>query len=913
MISSRAMNDRIVWIGAIVVVASASVVYYAHRSGCVPERDSYEGAPVLGGSGSPRGHIPPGWQRPPPIGSDPDYMGPEPTAPMRFSPYAMSTSKRVRRRRLPRDNGDPAMAEAVLHVMQGVEGRVGYLGNDPGDRFEDLGDRMRDVDDRLFAGNDPSPIAERLLGEGFSWLLVSSREPVPVPWMATDVDGLRIRLRDALPLSHFHPVIFSRSHVLYRIAPPMELAQSDMQRITEWVRDRLADEAAPPLGIERSTASVGRNEHRAIISLRARRHSRVIGRRVVSASESGSTLEEALAHTVERIQRDWDEARAEAIDRFRVTFDRDLSEAIGEMELEVEIVDRMCHIIDRDVGRLLWQFELGIEGMYFERGERFSYMSPATPIQRASGDNFRGERGMLDKFLEWNALQQDDWLEPGRPGTARGRYASDFGRFETHHWLERGPGGEIVVLYRNVPLVTIADVSRDNLIRSLRLGAMWLVNNQLDDGQFRYRYKPLEENNRRRWIRGNNIVRHALNPYTLLLVNRVAPDERLVESARRGLAYTIEHIRHEREGERCYVWHQDVPAPYENAKMGTVAVTILSILAMADAMDISEYEEILICLANELVYVQDRNGHFRQYDVPDEHEYYGCENSIFPGEMQLALARVYTHTGDERYRQAFSRAFDFYRQWWAANVSRRTRDGVYNEEDRMNLVGFVPWNVMALNEMHRQTGEQHYADFAFELQNWMDDTFFFDPERTSYPDYMGSYYKHHAELPAINSSGYTEGAAAAYDLALRTGRDVERRRRTLIHGVRFAMQIQYEGYATSYYVPNPRTAMGGFRYNLNFSRSRNDYSYHAMSALAQAVAFLRAQDYPAVNPVLLPPTLQLAQGTAEEIPAEEEDDGAEEIPDAGPPSPDGEPPAPDGGGAEAAVSPAVEPSSEAAP
>ena len=127
------------------------------------------------------------------------------------------------------------------------------------------------------------------------------------------------------------------------------------------------------------------------------------------------------------------------------------------------------------------------------------------------------------------------------------------------------------------------------------------------------------------------------------------------------------------------------------------------------------------------------------------------------------------------------------------------------------------------------------------------------------------------------------------------------------------MQIQYEGYATSYYVPNPRTAMGGFRYNLNFSRSRNDYSYHAMSALAQAVAFLRAQDYPAVNPVLLPPTLQLAQGTAEEIPAEEEDDGAEEIPDAGPPSPDGEPPAPDGGGAEAAVSPPVEPSSEAAP
>ncbi len=895
MLSSRAMNDRIVWIGAIVVAASAAVVYFAHRQGCVPERDSYEGAPVLGGGGSPRGHIPPGWQRPPPIGSDPDYMGPAPTAPMRFSPYAMSTSKRVRRRRLPRDNGDPAMAEAIQDVARDVQGRIGYLGADRPNRFDDLGERMRDVDASLFEGNDPAPVAERLIGQGFAWLVVSSREPRPVPWMATDVDGLRIRLRDALPLSHFHPVIFSRSHVLYRIAPPMDLEQDDMQRITEWVRNRLAGEAVPSLGIERSTASVGRPAHRAIVSLRSRTLQRGLGRRVMSASEAGATLEEALGHTVDRLLRDWDEARAEAIDRFRVTFDRDLGEAIGEMELEIEIVDRMCHIIDRDVGRLLWQFELGFDGMYFERGERFSYMSPATPIQRASGRNFRGERGMLEKFLEWNSLDEEDWVEPGRPGTARGRYAADFGRFETHHWLERGPGGEVVALYRNVPLVTIADVTRESLIRSLRLGAMWLVNNQLEDGQFRYRYKPLTESRRRRWIRGNNIVRHALNPYTLLLVNRVAPDERLVESARRGLSYTIEHIRHEREGARCYVWHQDVPAPYENAKMGTVAVTILSILAMADVMDISEYEDILICLANELVYIQDRNGHFRQYDVPEEHEYYGCENSIFPGEMQLALARVYTHTEDERYREAFSRAFDFYRQWWAANVAQRTRDGVYNEENRMNLVGFVPWNVMALNEMHRQTGEQRYADFAFELQNWMDDTFLFVPDRTPYPDYLGAYYKHHAELPAINSSGYTEGAAAAYDLALRTGRDVERRRLALIYGIRFAMQIQYEGYATSFYVPDPQTSMGGFRYNLNFSRSRNDYSYHAMSALAQAVAYLRPQDYPAVNPVVLPPTLRLAQGVAapEDDATEAEPTG--EAPDAGPPSGDASPSLADGG------------------
>jgi hypothetical protein len=282
--------------------------------------------------------------------------------------------------------------------------------------------------------------------------------------------------------------------------------------------------------------------------------------------------------------------------------------------------------------------------------------------------------------------------------------------------------------------------------------------------------------------------------------------------------------------------------------------------------------------------MQDPNGHFRQYDVPPEHDYYGCENTIFPGELQLALARVYQRTHDERYREAFSRAFDWYKRWWEINVARRTSDGVYNEEERMNLVGFVPWTVMALNEMHRQTNEARYADFAFVLQDWMDEAFFFDGPRTSYPDYLGSYYKHHWELPAINSSGYTEGAGAAYDLALRTGRDVERHRQVLILGARFAMQLQYEGYPTTYFLPDPPTAMGGYSYNLNFARLRNDYSYHAMSALSQALSYLRPQDYPAVNPVELPPTLRMAQGSPPSPP--EPVTTVTETPDAGV-SPDG--------------------------
>ncbi len=179
-------------------------------------------------------------------------------------------------------------------------------------------------------------------------------------------------------------------------------------------------------------------------------------------------------------------------------------------------------------------------------------------------------------------------------------------------------------------------------------------------------------------------------------------------------------------------------------------------------------------------------------------------------------------------------------------------------------------------------------DFAFQIQDWMDQTFFFDPMRTSYPDYLGSYFKKHQELPAINSNGYTEGAASAYAMALRTGRDVERRRRTLVLGVRFAMQLQYESYDSTFFLPVPDTGMGGFRYNLQFARNRNDYSYHAMSTLSQALEFLRPEDYPAIHPVELPQSLWEASG--------EQGTGPEEAAPAPEPAGDGGPASSSDGG-----------------
>jgi hypothetical protein len=428
----------------------------------------------------------------------------------------------------------------------------------------------------------------------------------------------------------------------------------------------------------------------------------------------------------------------------------------------------------------------------------------------------------------------------------------EFGRFRAVHWVEKKAGEDIVELYRGVPLKTIWDVTRSSLVRSLELGAEWLMKNQSPDGQYAYKYKPTNLPGKR-WTPGGNIVRHALNPYTLLMVNKIKPDPQYVASAKKGIEFTLKFLR--RDGNRCVICHRDPPARYYNAKIGTVAVTILSILKLADVADISEYDDVLKCLAEELMYMQDPNGHFWQYDVPEDHPYYGAESTIAPGEFVFALSRLYSHYKDKRYKEAVDRALPWYMKAWRQLLKERTPNGIYDEEHRVNLIGIVPWLVTAMNDLHKTTGDPSYAEIAFEQQDWIDEEFYWYLKRAQYPDYVGSSFKVHRELPAINSCQYTEGAAAAYDLAKRVQKNMEQRRKIVVHGMRFCLQTQYDSYDSTFFLPVPEEAMGGYRYTIGHLRLRNDYNYHAMAAIAQAVEYLNPDDYPVERPLRIPPVL----------------------------------------------------------
>jgi hypothetical protein len=261
-------------------------------------------------------------------------------------------------------------------------------------------------------------------------------------------------------------------------------------------------------------------------------------------------------------------------------------------------------------------------------------------------------------------------------------------------------------------------------------------------------------------------------------------------------------------------------------------------------------------MAEEMLYMQDPNGHYWQYDVPPDHPYFGAESTIHAGEFIFVLARLNSYyKNDDRFKIACDKAIEFYMKQWRKSVDERTPNGIYDEEHRVNLIGIVPWLVTAMQDLYKNTGDKKYADLGFEAQDWIDDEFFWWLNRAQYPDYVGASFKVHRELPAVNSCQYAEGAAAAYDIAKRTGKNIEKRRQVVVHSMRYCLQVQFDGYGSTFFLPVPEEAMGGYRYTLGHTRLRNDYNYHAMAAIAQAVENLEPDDYPAERPLRIPPML----------------------------------------------------------
>lgn len=804
--------------------------------------------------------VPSGWISPPKLKSDKNYKGPRPEEDFKESPYAMAASKKNLERPQIVDRNEADLLKFLKITLKKTDSIIGISGREK--IKDDLGlegKNFKFLNHEIFKTKNSEILARELLSQGISYIIYDRTIDPVAPWIEEEYDSIHLRLRDALDTDWFDAEVIGSTYVLYKINKPLKITKIEKEQITDFTRKLMEGVSPKGLSVFKNPSEFGEDFFRVIVSLRWRDKEGLKGRKFVKRISKGRSLEDAIRKSVKKIDDEWDKISLNVIkDKNLMVTDipDSLKDAVNMMEIELDVIHKTALISDRLVKQIAWNYELGLHGIIAWYKKKMHYLEPAYAVHM----EMKSEVQFIEQMLKKNKLNKFLRNPKKTSNLWRKKVLSEknweknkklrVGRFRTIHWIET-PKDEtskrdIVELYRGVPIVNQNAVNKENLINSLIKGAEWLVTNQTDDGQYAYKYSPVNKLDRR-WEPGGNIVRHALNPYTLLMVYKETKDKRYLESAKKGIDYTLKFLR--KEGDRCVVCHRDTPAPYYNAKMGTVAVSILSILKLAEVEDISEYLDTLKCFGEQLLFMQEQNGYYRLYDVPKDHPYYGASNTIAPGEIIFALSKLYSFFKDEKYKASIDLALPWYMEAWRHLRTKKTSSGIYNEEDRTNLIGIVPWLVTAMNDLYLSTEDIKYAEIAFEQQEWIDKEFFYYPNRAKYPDYVGASFKMHYELPAINSCQYAEGAAAAYNIALKVNKlsankvDIERMRQVVLQSMRFCLQLQFTDYSNTFFIPVPEEVMGGYRYTIGHLRLRNDYSYHAMAAIAQALEYLREEDY----------------------------------------------------------------------
>lgn len=500
-----------------------------------------------------------------------------------------------------------------------------------------------------------------------------------------------------------------------------------------------------------------------------------------------------------------------------------LKDHIDDLRIEVHRVIERAWVEPRDEASLERLWNMGIDGAYMmtaNRKER-AFLPGAASYTRAlrDADSFLREaakQGQMSERRPWR--DQSAWLE-----LIRGI-----------HYIE-APGKGVAYLYRGVPAVPLEAVTIESAKRAVVEAGEWYMNNMAPDGSVVYKMWP--ESNR--YSDEYNIVRHTLSTWNLVQAWEMDPSRtEFLEGARRSFGFTQQFLVHETDpatGKRMAIYNFK-----SNQKLGTVVIQLLGLIDLSRALDTHEYDEQILEMGNFIKFMQEDSGRVEGYHVPEGHPYKGQKNDIIPGEAALALVYLADYFNDDSWAESLPKYFDYYEPWFEERATRRHTDRpwpwhLYENQDRLDLVQFGPWTVMAANAYHKRTGDPRAVEFGLKIARWMIDSYMWTAETAPFPDMVGGYFKFDGELPAMQAFCYAEGTAAAYQLALRARPEeapyFELHTRET---VRFALQMQHNELNT-YPFSRPDQVFGGIRYAMNEPKVRVDYVHHALSAMYQWV------------------------------------------------------------------------------
>ncbi len=370
--------------------------------------------------------------------------------------------------------------------------------------------------------------------------------------------------------------------------------------------------------------------------------------------------------------------------------------------------------------------------------------------------------------------------------------------------LSEGNSDRVIKLFRGSTIVDELPPAEQGHAAGLVDGiGRWLVGNQSSDGRIPYKYWP----SRGTESPADNAIRNFLASWSLARLARLRRSADLGEAARRNLRFNLSrYFGHIGNGRGVIVEDR-------GAKLGASAVAGLAILESSDG---HEFRDELSLLAKGINSLVDAEHGFRTFFFPrtrdgENWNFYSGEALLFWAEaMRLGIPEAPT-----------------------LGQCVKTFEICRARHYRKRNPAFVPWHTQACASLFAQTGRREFADFAFEINDWLLPMQqwdglpadlrgrFYDPARPEFgPPHAastGAYVEGISEAAALARAVGDHFRASTYELAIN-------------RGLRSLRQLQFRDARDAYYVSKRRRVMGALRTEVYDNAIRIDSAAHALLA-----------------------------------------------------------------------------------
>ena len=377
--------------------------------------------------------------------------------------------------------------------------------------------------------------------------------------------------------------------------------------------------------------------------------------------------------------------------------------------------------------------------------------------------------------------------------------------FSARQFLIPGDGkAEKTDLFRGSTPVASTPAGNEARTADLASGiGRWMLRNLSAEGGLPYKYWP----SRGVESRADNAIRRFLATLSLARLGELHRSAEMREAARRNLHYNLARYFRNLGGGRGAIVEPT------GAKLGAAALAALCILESPASSEFTTELGMLMAGIDSLA--DDALG-FRTFFFPPERD--GENWNFYSGEALLFWA--------EAARRGAERAPSVER---CAAAFARCRERYY----RARNPAFVPWHAQACASLFAQTGRREFADFVFEISDWLLPMQQWDGLA---PDLRGRFYDprrpEFGPPHAASTGAYLEGLADALRLArtLGDGTRVGAYEKVIARGLRSLRQLQFRGPHDTFYISKKDRVMGALRTEAYDNAVRVDSAAHALAA-----------------------------------------------------------------------------------